>query len=461
MSAAAAAAWVDRRRDSRAARRVSPMRRVGRGVCRFDSCLLTFTMVVTFTMGINRETSSRSRAALTVASLGLATDALVYGMAVPVLPKIATEHGSRPLGVGVMFAVYAAALVAATPAAGLWVDRQGNRRPLLAGVAGLAAATALFAFARDPSLLILARALQGAAAGIVWTAGLALIAATHGPAERGKAMGIALSTFAVGTLLGPPLGGLLAGWFDPRVPFLLACALALADGAVRWFLVPADTGPAVRGGIREVRGRPGLALVALLTATGAALIAFMEPILPLHLFTTENAGTGEIGLVFGAAGVAAAVAPSLAGYALARLAPGVVAGTGCVVAAVALLLLGGPLDGVVQSAVGLALVTGGASLVLTPTVTVMSRIAESRQPPVYGAVYAVYTLAYTGGLAVAPFGAGWAMQGLGFDGAARTAAAVAALLTVLVFAWGRRYPARPPADSVETAAGKSSGANLG
>lgn len=394
---------------------------------------------------------SRGTVALSVACLALATDALVYGMAVPVLPKLATEHGTRPLGVGLMFAVYAAALVALTPVAGFWVDRRGNRGPLLAGVVGLAAATLLFAFARDTALLILARTLQGAAAGVVWTAGLALVAETHAPPERGKAMGLALSSFAIGTLLGPPLGGLLAGWFDPRAPFLVACVIALADGIVRWFFVPPGTAREPRGVISEVRGRPGLALVVVLTVTGAALIAFLEPILPLRLFTTENAGTGAVGLVFGAAGIAAAIAPPLAGVALRRVAPGPVAAAGCVLSAAALLALG-DLHGVIPIAAGLAAVIFGASLVLTPTVTVMSEIAETRQPPAYGSVYALYTLAYTVGLAAAPLGAGWGMQSLGFNAATRLAAACAALVAVPVLLAGRRRPARQPAD-VEASSG--------
>jgi MFS transporter, DHA1 family, solute carrier family 18 (vesicular amine transporter), member 1/2 len=402
-------------------------------------------MVVIFTMEGKTASSSRGTAALTVACLALATDALVYGMAVPVLPKIAAQHGARPLSVGLMFAVYAGALVAVTPLAGRWVDRQGNRRPLLAGVFGLALATLLFAFASQPGLLILGRALQGSAAGVVWTAGLALVAATHGPRERGVAMGKALASFSIGALAGPPLGGLLAGWFGPRVPFLLAFALALGDGVARWMLIPRDADTERRGAISDVRHRPGIPLVVILTATGAALIAFLEPILPLHLFTTENVGSEAVGLIFGAAALAGAVGTPLAGMVLRRVAPEPVAAVGCLMAAGGLLALGSGLRGVVPVGAGLAVVVFGASFVLTPTVTVMSEIAEARQPPAYGSVYALYTLAYTGGLAVAPLGAGLAMQGLGFDGATRVAAAVAVLVTLTLALTTRKL--RPPAAS--------------
>jgi predicted MFS family arabinose efflux permease len=399
-------------------------------------------------MGSNHEDAVRanhSSAALTVACLALATDALVYGMAVPVLPKIAAQHGARPLGIGLMFAVYAGALVAAAPVAGRWVDRQGNRRPLLSGVAGLGLATLLFAFARDPGLLILGRALQGAAAGVVWTAALALVAATHAPQERGVAMGKALASFAIGALIGPPLGGLLAGWFGPRVPFLVAFGLAIVDGVARWMLVPRGTGTEPRGTISDVRHQPGIPLVVILTATGAALIAYLEPILPLHLFTTENTSSGAVGLIFGLAALAGAVATPLAGSMLRKVAPEPLAVVGCLMAAAGLLALGGALHGVVPVGAGLAVVVFGASMVLTPTVTVMSQIAEARQPPAYGSVYALYTLAYTGGLAAAPLGAGLAMQGLGFGGATRVAAGVAVLVAVtLTLAARKRRPVPAP-----------------
>ena len=343
-----------------------------------------------------------------------------------------------------MFAVYAGALVAAAPVAGHWVDRQGNRRPLLAGVLGLAIATLLFAFARDPGLLILGRALQGLAAGVVWTAGLALVAVTHAPQERGKAMGTALASFSIGTLVGPPLGGLMSQWLDPRAPFLLAFAIALADGVARWILIPSDVSIEPRDAVSEVRGRPGILLVVILSATGAALIAFLEPILPLHLFATENASSGAVGLIFGLAALAGAVATVLAGFALRWVAPRWLAAAGCLMAAGALLALSGLGHGVVPAGVGLAVVVFGASLVLTPTVTVMSEIAEARQPPAYGSVYALYTLAYTGGLTVAPLAAGLAMQGLGFDGATRVAAAATIAVTVsLVFVGKYRRPAAP------------------
>ncbi|GGK33940.1 MFS transporter [Pilimelia terevasa] len=378
-------------------------------------------------------------AALTVACIALLTDAVVYGIAVPVLPRLAVDQGAGTLGVGVLFAVYAGMLVAVTPLAGWWIDRRGNREPMIVGLVGLAAATLLFALATGPVMLYLGRGLQGAAAGLSWTAALALIAATHPPEKRGTAMGAALSAFGVGTLLGPVLGGLLSEWFDPRVPFFVAFALALADGAARWWLIPAHQPRGERPAASGVRGWPGAGLVILLTVTGAGLLAFLEPVLPLHLFDTVQAGPGAIGLVFGAAALIAACVPPLVGMVLRRVRAGLVATAGCLVAVAGFVGIGLS-EGVFWAGFWLTVVAVGSAGVLTPTLTLMADIAESRRPPAYGAVYAMYTIAYTAGLTVAPLAAGALAGHWDFAVAARGAAVAAGVAAVVIVVAGRRTP---------------------
>src|SRR5262249_1317598 len=116
-----------------------------------------------------RKAGPRASTALLVAALALATDMFVYSLAVPVLPAVATGQGGSAFGLGVLFGCYAAAFIAVAPVAGRWVDRAGSRQPMLLGLAGLAAATLLFAFAPGFAFLAVARLLQGAAGGIAWT----------------------------------------------------------------------------------------------------------------------------------------------------------------------------------------------------------------------------------------------------------------------------------------------------
>jgi len=76
-------------------------------------------------------------------------------------------------------------------------DRVGRRLPLVAGMIALALASALFAVARSLPLLFAARLVQGAADGVTWVVGFALIADLYGPAERGRVMGYVMSGTSV------------------------------------------------------------------------------------------------------------------------------------------------------------------------------------------------------------------------------------------------------------------------
>src|SRR5947208_9908173 len=100
---------------------------------------------------------------------------LVYGIAIPVLPRIASSVGANASMVSVLFACYAIAMLVATPLAGVVVDRIGHRVPMIAGLLALAASTVLFAAVQVFPVLMLARVLQGVSAAVAWTAGLALI----------------------------------------------------------------------------------------------------------------------------------------------------------------------------------------------------------------------------------------------------------------------------------------------
>jgi MFS transporter, DHA1 family, solute carrier family 18 (vesicular amine transporter), member 1/2 len=383
---------------------------------------------------------ARRSAAVTVAAVALATDMFVYGVAVPVLPRIAAAHGASAAEVGVLFAVYAGALLVTTPVAGVLVDRVGNRVPMLAGLLVLAAAVLLFAFAQAYPTLVLARLLQGCAAAVSWTAGLGLIAAAYPAEEVGKPMGVALSSMGAGVLLGPLAGGLLAGHLGTRAPFLLAAAVAAADGVVRMTLIRDEPAPR-RDTPARVWRHPAMPGLFGLTALGAGLVAFLEPVLPLHTATRFRATPGAIGLLFAVALLVGMVVAPVAGALADRLPRGRLAGAGALCAALALVVVSRAPSLWVAGA-GLALAAAAAQLVLTPTLTLIAEVAGSQDPPAYGAAYAAYNVAYTTGLVVAPLLAGGGSSAVGFGRTTLAGAVLAALLGVAVTA-ARGLAARP------------------
>lgn len=148
--------------------------------------------------------------------MGAFTDLFLYGLIVPVLPFMLKDRvglpGSQIQGtVSNLLAVYAAASVAASPIAGILADKFSNSRqlPFALGLVMLVFATVLLAVGQSVCALALARFLQGASGGVVWTIGLAIIIETVGQENLGKTMGTVFSFISVAGLFSPTLGGVL------------------------------------------------------------------------------------------------------------------------------------------------------------------------------------------------------------------------------------------------------------
>jgi DHA1 family solute carrier family 18 vesicular amine transporter 1/2 len=376
--------------------------------------------------------TTKPGAAVAVTSIALGVDMFLYGSIVPILPRLPAVNGSALIS-GLLFAAYAVALLVATPFVGIWVDRAGPRPAMLAGLVGLAVTTALFAGLAGGSLavLLIARVAQGIAAAMSWIAGLALIAATHDVSRRGRVMGLALSAVGVGVLLGPGVSGALADAFGTAAPFLIVAVLAAGDAVARMILIKPIEAPENRTPLRTVLSGPNVPLLVLLTAVGAGSIAFLEPILPLHLSTLGLDST-FIGLVFSGGAVVGALGAPLAGLWADKLRPAPTAAIGAVVAAVGFLLAG--MGSTLISIAGVLIVDFGAQLILAPTLVLIGVLAEHTSPPAYGAAYALYNLAYTTGLAVAPIAAGTTARLVSVSTATIAAAVVVAVLAAAALA---------------------------
>ena len=371
--------------------------------------------------------------ALVVGSVALFTDMLVHGLAVPVLPLLPSVVARGPAATGVLFSAYAAAMIVSTLFAGRVVDRRGPRMPLLIGLVGLAAATLLFATGGPYWLLLVARLAQGVAGGMSWVAALSLIAATTSLERRGQAMGIAMSTITLGVLIGPPLSGFMVERLGTAAPFLLAAAVALADGMLRILLV--KDSPRVTddtAGPRQVLRIPGSAAIVAAIAIGAGVLSAVEPVLPVHL----GAGSLLIGLLFALASLAAILANPVVGRCVATAPPRLLIGSGVATASASLALIGWA-DRLWQAGVAMALLGVSSALLLAPATTLIGEQGLRVDPPTLGGSYALYNLAYAAGLSLGPLLAGLGVQRAGFT-AAMTAGAV-----LLVAVGGTVLPGLP------------------
>ncbi|EUC27493.1 hypothetical protein COCCADRAFT_111551 [Bipolaris zeicola 26-R-13] len=147
---------------------------------------------------------------------GAFVDLFLYGLIVPVLPFLLKDRIDMPDSqvqstISYLLAVYAAASCAASPIAGVLADKFSNSRqvPFLLGLIMLLLSTVLLALGRSVAVLAIARILQGASGGVVWTIGIAIVVETVGQENLGKTMGTLFSFISVAGLFSPIAGGVL------------------------------------------------------------------------------------------------------------------------------------------------------------------------------------------------------------------------------------------------------------
>jgi DHA2 family multidrug resistance protein-like MFS transporter len=144
-------------------------------------------------------------------------------------------------------------------------DRIGRRRLLLIGAGAFGAASLLAAFSTSPEMLIVARALLGVAGGTLAPATLSLIRNMfHDPQQRTRALGVWVTSYSAGAVIGPPIGGVLLEFFWWGSVFLLAVPVMVLLLLLGPVLLPEFRAPAAR--------RPDLRSAALSLAGVLAVI---------------------------------------------------------------------------------------------------------------------------------------------------------------------------------------------
>ncbi len=159
-------------------------------------------------------------AVLTIACLVYIMDLTVLHLAVP-----AISRDLRPTSVELLWIIdiYGFMVAGFLITMGTLGDRIGRRKVLLVGGAAFGAASILAAFSPTPETLILSRALLGIAGATIAPSTLSLIFTMfEDPRQRSTAVGVWVTAFSVGGVIGPVVGGLLLSQFWWGSVFLLA-----------------------------------------------------------------------------------------------------------------------------------------------------------------------------------------------------------------------------------------------
>jgi len=137
-------------------------------------------------------------------------DLVGFGLVIPLLPFYAERFGASPQEVTILVAVYSLGSMLTAPLWGRLSDRIGRRPVLMASMIASALAYLWLGFASSLWMLFAARAIAGACAGNI-SAAQAYIADVTTPENRARGMGMIGAAFGLGFIIGPALGGAVAG----------------------------------------------------------------------------------------------------------------------------------------------------------------------------------------------------------------------------------------------------------
>lgn len=216
---------------------------------------MEFILKTTFTEGDGTLAGSREQTPSvrwTVVSLALSMllSSLGISIANVALPTLAQVFIASFQAVQWIVLAYLLSITIMIVSAGRLGDIVGRRRVLLAGIFLFTAASVLCGVAPTLWMLIVARAVQGLGAAVLMALTVALVRETVPKERTGSAMGLLGTMSAIGTALGPSLGGVLIAGPGWRAIFLIMVPLGILNFllAHRYLPVPEQEAKTDRNG---------------------------------------------------------------------------------------------------------------------------------------------------------------------------------------------------------------------
>ena len=328
------------------------------------------------------------------------------------LPTLAQAFDAPFRDVQWVVVAYLLAITILVVGAGRIGDLVGRRRLLVAGILVFTAASLLCGVAPTLALLVAARVAQGLGAAIMMALTLAFVAETVPKARIGSAMGLLGTMSAVGTALGPSLGGLLIAGFGWRAIFLATVPLGILAFALAHRFLPADrrdgkarrsaaSSPAGWAAWRDSVPGAGLAMAILVTTVMMTTLV----VGPFYLSRALGFDAAAAGLAMSIGPIVAALAGMPSGRLVDRVGTGraILAGLAAMATGAGLLSLAPASLGIPGYILPMVVVTAGYALFQAANNTaVMSGVAADRR----GYVSGLLTLSRNLGLVAGAFGMG-------------------------------------------------------
>ena len=212
----------------------------------------------------------------------------------PAFPNIVQQLGVSAGAVSLIVTAYTLPAIILTPILGVFADRHGRKRVLVASLIVFGLAGGACFFADNFNLLLALRFIQGIGGAALLSTNITIIGDLYEGVSRSKSMGYNATVNGFGTTLYPALGGALAliGW---NYPFLIS-AVAVPVGLL---LIPFLKIPEPKNkqklshyfrGVREiVKHREVVGLFILTVGDNIAIVGALFTYLPLYLENSYGA----------------------------------------------------------------------------------------------------------------------------------------------------------------------------
>jgi len=236
-------------------------------------------------------------------------DILGFGILIPLVPYMADRFGASPGLITPILGAYSLCQLVAAPFWGRLSDRYGRRPILMSSLAGACASYVILGLAQNLWWLLVSRVLAGFMAGNI-SAAFAYASDISAPENRAKALGTVGAAIGIGFMLGPAIGGVLAGNDEHTanfaLPAVVSAGLSLLAISLVYFMLQESHAaehrtprrdPNRRSPLQLLRERPVLRFIV----SGAFLVtcsqAILESIFAIWAMNKFGFGPRTVGVV--------------------------------------------------------------------------------------------------------------------------------------------------------------------
>uniref|UniRef100_A0A6I8R935 Solute carrier family 18 member A2 n=1 Tax=Xenopus tropicalis TaxID=8364 RepID=A0A6I8R935_XENTR len=319
--------------------------------------------------------------------------------------------------VGLLLAIKAFLQLLFNPIVGKLVTRIGYDAPMFFGFVIVVVSTLLFAFANSYAFLCVARGLQGIGSSFTMVSAMGMLAHVFpDDAERGKAMGIAMSGVAIGILAGAPFGSVMYEFVGKASPFLAIGVLALLDGVLQLFILrPTKFTPLAipPTPYRDLVLDPYIMVTAVGLCIANLTFGMLEPTIPIRMMETMCAPRYQLGLSFLPSVITYFICLNAFSGLAQKIGRWLCIMIGMIIQGIGVMFL--PLALNIFGLIGPDAALGfGFGLMETSVMPLMAHLVDLRHTSNYGGIYAISDIALCIGYALGPSCGGAIAKALGF-----------------------------------------------